>query len=172
MGTLIATAQATLDGVIDPVGAWVQADGFHGDYSFERQARSGGLVLGRKTYEGLAGYWLGQTGEKGLIDEYEVYLNPLVWGQRCTRRCPDAGAAERADERSDESIVKLCAVSVCREISEGRNAMKIAVYGGKRPCARRQGTVRMALHDVKRFGSGVVLLSYLPESSPRRAPSV
>ena len=57
MGKLIATAQATLDGVIDPVGAWVQADGDHGDYSFERQARSGGLVLGRKTYEGLAGYW-------------------------------------------------------------------------------------------------------------------
>jgi hypothetical protein len=28
------------------------------------------------------------------------------------------------------------------------------------------------LHDVKRFGSGVFLLSYLPESSPRRAPSV
>jgi hypothetical protein len=53
MGKLIATGQATLDGVIDPVGAWVQADGDHGDYSFKRQARSGGLVLGRKTYEGL-----------------------------------------------------------------------------------------------------------------------
>jgi dihydrofolate reductase len=82
MGKLIATGQATLDGVIDPVGAWVQADGDHGDYSFERQARSGGLVLGRKTYEGFAGYWPGQTGEKALIGEYEVYLNPLVRGQR------------------------------------------------------------------------------------------
>src|SRR5829696_1679115 len=40
MGKLIATTQATLDGVIDPVGEWVQADGDHGDYSFERQARS------------------------------------------------------------------------------------------------------------------------------------
>ena len=106
----------------------VQADGDHGDYSFEQQARSGGLVLGRKIYEGLAGYWPGQTGEKALIDEYEVYLNPLVWGQRLYSALPDAGAAERADERSDESIVRLCAVSVCREISVGRNAMKIAVY--------------------------------------------
>jgi dihydrofolate reductase len=130
MGKVIATTQASLHGVLDPVGAWVQADGDHGDYSFERQARSGGLVLGRKTYEALAGYWPGQTGEKALIDDYEVYLNPLVSGQRLYRRCRDAGAAERADERSDESIVKLCAVTVCREISEGRNAMKIAVYGG------------------------------------------
>src|SRR5215210_5460015 len=63
MGKLIATTQATVDGVIDPVGEWVQADGDHGDYSFERQARSGGLVLGRKTYEGLAGYWPSQSGK-------------------------------------------------------------------------------------------------------------
>ena len=40
MGKLIATTQATLDGVIDPVGEWVEADGDHGEYSFERQARS------------------------------------------------------------------------------------------------------------------------------------
>src|SRR5262245_2823577 len=38
MGILIATTQATLDGVIDPVAEWVQPDGDHGTYSFERQA--------------------------------------------------------------------------------------------------------------------------------------
>jgi dihydrofolate reductase len=178
MGKLIATTQATIDGVIDPVGEWVQPDGDHSEYSFERQARSGGLVLGRKTYEGLAGYWPSQTGkwadmvnaipkyvgsttlfgdlkwnatllngdlenaiptlknevdgelfmhgsggfaytlaEKGLIDEYEVYLNPLVWGQG-----------------------------------------NVHVLGDR-------GTVRMTLHDVKRFASGVVLLTYLPAGS-------
>jgi dihydrofolate reductase len=177
MGKLIATTQATVDGVVDPVGEWVQPDGDHGDYSFERQARSSGLVLGRKTYEGLAGYWPSQSGkwadmvnampkyvgsttlsgdlewnatlleghledsipklkdevagdlfmhgsgefayalaQKGLIDEYEVYLNPLVWGKG-----------------------------------------NVHVLGDR-------GTVRMELDDVKRFVSGVVLLTYLPES--------
>ena len=177
MGNLIATTQATVDGVIDPAGEWVQADGDHGDYSFERQARSSGLVLGRKTYEGLAGYWPSQSGgwadmvnalrkyvgsttlsgglewnatllegnledsipalkddvdgdlflhgsgefayalaEKGLIDEYEVYLNPLVWG-------------------------------------EGN----VHVLGDR-------GTIRLELADVKRFESGVVLLTYRPAS--------
>jgi dihydrofolate reductase len=175
MGKLIATTQATLDGVIDPVGEWVQPDGDHGTYSFERQARSSGMVLGRKTFEGLASYWPKQSGrwadmvnalpkyvgstslsgelgwnatllegeledaipqlkeetdgdlflhgsgefafalaEKGLIDEFEIYLNPLVWG--------DAN---------------------------------LHVLGDR-------GTVRMQLEDVKRFDSGVVLLTYLP----------
>jgi dihydrofolate reductase len=177
MGKLIATTQATVDGVVDPVGEWVQADGDHGDYSFERQSRSSGLVLGRKTFEGLAGYWPSQSGrwadmvnpmpkyvgsntlsgdlawnatllegdlehsipelkgkvdadlfvhgsgefayalaQKGLIDEYEVYLNPLVWG-----------------------------------------AGNVHVLGDR-------GTVRMELGAVKRFDSGVVLLTYLPAS--------
>ena len=176
MGKLIATTQATIDGVIDPVGEWVQEGGGHAEYSFERQARSSGLVLGRKTYEGLAGYWPSQSGkwadmvnplpkyvasktlsgdlewnatllegaledsipklkqdvdgdlfmhgsgelayalaEKGLIDEYEVYVNPLVWGKG-----------------------------------------NVHVLGDR-------GTVRMRLEDVQRFESGVVLLKYLPE---------
>ena len=132
MGKLIATTQATVDGVIDPVGEWVQPDGDHGDYSFERQARSSGLVLGRKTYEGLAGYWPSQSGKwADMVNpmpkyvgsntlsgdlEWNATLNPLVWG-------------------------------------EGN----VHVLGDR-------GTVRMELDEVKRFDSGVVLLTYLPAS--------
>jgi len=177
MGKLIATTQATLDGVVDPVGEWVQPDGDHGAHSFERQARSSGLVLGRKTFKGLAGYWPSRSGkwadmvnalpkqvgsttlsgelgwnatllegnvedsilrlkdettgdlfmhgsgefayalaERGLIDEYEIYFNPLVWGQA-----------------------------------------NLHVLGDR-------GTVRLQLEDVRRFDSGVVLLTYLPAS--------
>ncbi len=175
MGKLIATTQATVDGVIDPVGEWVMPEGDHGEYSFERQEKSAGLVLGRVTYEGLAAYWPTETGkwadmvnplpkyvgsktlsgelewnatllegdlrdsipklkdqvdgdlfvhgsgefayslaEKGLVDEYEVYLNPLVWGKG-----------------------------------------NVHVLGDR-------GTVRFELGDVKRFDSGVVLLTYSP----------
>ncbi|WP_272473027.1 dihydrofolate reductase family protein [Baekduia alba] len=173
MAQLIATTQATLDGVIDPVADWVDPDGDHGQHSFERQARSAGLVLGRKTYEGLAGFWPEQTGpwadmvntmhkwvgsrtltgelswnatllggdlerslaqlktdvdgdlflhgsgafayalaERGLIDVFEVYVNPLVWGRG-----------------------------------------NLHVLGDR-------GTIRMTLDDTRRFESGVVLLTY------------
>jgi dihydrofolate reductase len=54
--------------------------------------------------------------ERGLVDKYEIYLNPLVWGQG-----------------------------------------NVHVLGDR-------GTIRMTLHDVKRFDSGVVLLTYLPQS--------
>lgn len=175
MAQLIATTQATLDGVIDPVGEWVDPDGDHGRHSFERQAASAGLVLGRRTYEGLAGYWPDQTGpwadmvngmrkwvgsctldgdlpwnatllegeldqsinhlknevegdlfmhgsgafayalaERGLVDLFEIYVNPLVWGKG-----------------------------------------NLHVLGDR-------GTIQMTLDDVQRFDSGVVLLSYRP----------
>jgi dihydrofolate reductase len=177
MGKLIATTHATLDGVVDPVGEWMQAGGGHAEYSFERQARSAGLVLGRETYEGLAGHWPSQSGkwadmvnplpkyvgsrtlsgdlewnatllegdiedsipklkgevegdlfmhgsgefayalaEKGLVDEFEVYVNPIVWGRG-----------------------------------------NLHVLGDR-------GTVRLKLDDVKSFDSGVVLLTYQPAS--------
>src|SRR5215203_6027528 len=178
MGKLIATTQATLDGVIDPVGEWVQPDGDHGVHSFERQAKSAGMVLGRKTFAGLASYWPSKTGkwadmvnsipkyvgsntlsgelewngtllegdledsipklkeevkgdlfmhgsgefahaQKGLVDVYEIYLNPLVWG-------------------------------------EGN----LHVLGDR-------GTIWLELADVTRFDSGVVLLTYLPGAAPR-----
>ena len=56
--------------------------------------------------------------ERGLIDEYEVYLNPVVWGNG-----------------------------------------NLHVLGDR-------GTVWMELADVKRFDSGVVLLTYRPRRSP------
>ncbi len=77
MGKLIATTQATLDGVIDPVGEWVQPDGDHGEDSIPklRDEVDGDLFMHG------SGEFAYALAEKGLIDEYEIYLNPLVWGK-------------------------------------------------------------------------------------------
>ena len=102
MGKLIATTQATLDGVIDPVGEWVQPDGDHGTYSFERQARSSGMVLGRKTYEGLAGYWPNQTGEWADM----VNALPKYVGSHHLRRARLERDATRGQPRGRDSEVE------------------------------------------------------------------
>ncbi len=111
MGKLIATTQATVDGVVDPVGEWVQPDGDLDDAIPKLKDE-----VDRNLFMHGSGEFAYALAEKGLIDEYEVYMNPLVWG-------------------------------------EGN----VHVLGDR-------GTVRMELDDVKRFDSGVVLLTYLPRS--------
>ena len=102
LGKLIATTQATVDGVIDPVGEWVQADGDHGDYSFERQARSSGLVLGRKTYEGLAGYWPSQSGNwADMVNPMPKYVGSNTLSGDLVERDPARGGPRGLDPEAE-----------------------------------------------------------------------
>jgi dihydrofolate reductase len=177
MGKLIATTQATLDGVIDPVGEWVQPDGDHGVYSFERQARSSGMVLGRKTYEGLAGYWPSQSGEWAeMINPMPKYVGSttlsgdLPWNATLLQGDLEDSIAKLKDEvdgdlfmhGSGEFAYTLAEKGLVDEFEVYLNPLvwgkaNLHVLGDR-------GTVRMQLGDVKRFDSGVVLLTYLPAS--------
>jgi dihydrofolate reductase len=175
MGKLIATTQATLDGVIDPVGEWVQPDGDHGTYSWERQARSSGLVLGRKTFEGLAGYWPSRSGK--WADMVNA-LPKFVASTSLSGELPWNGAL--LEGSLEESIPKLkegtpgdlflhgsgefaYAVAQLDLIDEYEIYLNPLVWGDANlHVLGDRGTVRMQLEDVKRFDSGVVLLTYLP----------
>ena len=177
MGKLIATTQATIDGVIDPVGEWVQPDSDHGEYSFERQARSSGLVLGRKTYVGLAGYWPSQSGKwADMVNSLPKYVGSntlsgdLEWNatllegdlENSIPKLKDAvdsdlfmhGSGEFAYALAEKALIDVYEVYLNPLVwGEGN----VHVLGDR-------GTVRMELEDVKRFDSGVVLLTYLPSS--------
>jgi len=175
MGQLIATAQATLDGVVDPVGEWVQPDGDHGEYSFDRQASSGGLVLGRKTFEGLAGYWPSQTGKwADMVNGLPKWVGSntlagdLEWNATLLegdledsipklKRDVDGelfmhGSGEFAYALAEKDLVDVFEVYV-NPLVWGRG--NVHLLGDR-------GTIRMQLEDVKRFDSGIVLLTYLP----------
>jgi dihydrofolate reductase len=177
MGRLIATTQTTLDGVIDPVGEWVDPEGDHGEYSFERQSASSGLVLGRKTYEGLAGYWPSQEGKwADMVNSMRKWVGStslsgdLEWNATLLEgdledsipRLKDVvdgdlfmhGSGEFAYALAEKGLIDLYEVYV--------NPL---VWGvGNVHMLGDRGTVRMKLDDVKRFDSGVVLLTYLPAS--------
>jgi dihydrofolate reductase len=175
MGRLIATAQATLDGVIDPVAEWVQPDGDHGDHSFERQARSSGLVLGRRTYEGLAGYWPSRSGRwADMVNPLPKYVGSttlsgeLEWNATLLEgELEDSiprlksevdgdlfmhGSGEFAYALAERGLIDVYDVYV-NPLVWGRGNLHLL---GDR------GTVRMRLEDLRRFDSGVVLLTYLP----------
>ena len=175
MGKLIASAQTTLDGVIDPVGEWVQPDGDHGDYSFERQSRSGGFVLGRKTYEGLAAYWPNQTGTwADLVNALPKYVashtlsGDLEWNAALLDG-DLADAIPRLKEEVDGDLFLHGSGEFAYTLAEKRLIDEYEVYlnplvwgQGNVHLLGDRGTVRLALRDVKRFDSGVVLLTYRP----------
>jgi dihydrofolate reductase len=60
MARLINTTAMTPDGVVD-VGDWFVGEGDHDGAAFSLFTDDVALLLGRKTYEGLAAYWPAQT---------------------------------------------------------------------------------------------------------------
>jgi dihydrofolate reductase len=175
MGTLVATTQATIDGVVDPVGEWVQPDGDHGTYSFERQARSGGLVLGRKTYEGLAAYWPDQSGTwADMVNAIPKFVgSTTLSGELGWNATLLAGPMEQAiprlkDEVDGELFMHGSGAFAYALAEKGlidvyEVYLNPLVWGrGNVHVLGDRGTVRMTLEDVRRFDSGVVLLTYLP----------
>lgn len=175
MGKLIATTQATLDGVIDPVGEWVQPDGDHGDHSFERQSRSAGLVLGRKTFEGLAGYWPGESGKwADMVNAMPKYVGSrtlsgeLEWNGALLEgdledSIPRLKAAVDGNLFMHGSGEFAHALAERGLVDEFEIYLNPIVWGsGNLHVLGDRGTIRMRLEDVRRFDSGVVLLTYLP----------
>jgi dihydrofolate reductase len=175
MGKLIATTQATLDGVIDPVGEWVRPDEDHGEYSFERQARSGGLVLGRKTYEGLAGYWPQRSGNwADMVNQLPKYVGSrtaagdLDWNATLLPGDPEDSIPKLKREVDGDLFLHgsgefAYSLAEKRLIDEYEVYLNPLVWGrGNVHLLGDRGTVRMELEAVKRFDSGVVLLTYLP----------
>jgi dihydrofolate reductase len=177
MGKLIATAQVTLDGVIDPVGEWVQPDGDHGEYSFERQEHSAGMVLGRKTYEGLAGYWPSQTGRwADMVNGMRKWVGSttlsgdLGWNATLLEGDLEDSLPRLKEEVDGDLFIHgsngfAYAVAERGLVDEFEVYLNPLVWGrGNVHLLGDRGTVRMELGEVRRFDSGVVLLTYLPSS--------
>ena len=70
MSRLINTTTMTVDAVTD-VAEWFVSEGGHDDAAREQFDGTAGMLMGRKTYEGLAAYWPEQSGPWGDL------LNPM-----------------------------------------------------------------------------------------------
>jgi hypothetical protein len=69
MGLIVST-QMTLDGVID-VGEWYVAEGGDDRAGKDQLGQASAVLLGRKTYEGLAAY------SSPLKDDWANLINPI-----------------------------------------------------------------------------------------------
>jgi dihydrofolate reductase len=182
---LVVTQNITLDGVIeatgwfDPAGEEDSVDTSDIEATIRREMEEqDALLLGRKTFEDMRGYWPRQTEDTTGITDHLNEVSKYVMSS--TLRDPEwknttvlQGSLEdevRALKAAPgKSIGITGSISVVRDliptglVDEYRLYLYPVVLGrGKRLFADVTGVPRLRLVDATPFRSGIVLLSYRP----------
>jgi dihydrofolate reductase len=169
---LIVTTQTTLDGVID-VADWYVAEGGHDRAGKEQLDNASAVLLGRKTFEGLAAYWsplhddwANRINPKPKYVASRTLAGPLAWNATLL----EGETADRHEPQSElpsdllmygcgELARTLLAAAVVDEL---RFWVHPAVWGtGDRPFESKAQS-RMRPLGSEAFDSGVTLLRYAP----------
>lgn len=172
MGKLIINLAMTVDGVID-VTDWFVAEGDHDDAARSIFEGDTVLLVGRKNYEGFAGYWPTRTGPwANLLNAMPKYvvsrkpLGKLEWN--ATAAPGDAvDVARRLKSEHDGTIVVSGAGELARQLVESGVVDELwfwihpRIQGpGTRPYDA--ATIPLRLIGAKQFDTGVMLLRYQP----------
>jgi dihydrofolate reductase len=175
MSRLINTTTMTVDAVTD-VGEWYVAEGEHDRAALDEFDGAAGMLLGRKTYEGLAGFWPQQTGPwADTLNPLPKFVvtrtlqGPLEWNATVVEGDAVAGVARLKDQLEGDLLLIGCGELARHLLANGlvdelRFWLHPTVWGeGTRPY---QGeTVRMRLLGSTSYDSGVTLLRYEPVRS-------
>jgi dihydrofolate reductase len=172
MSRLINSTTMTLDGVTD-VGNWFVSGGGHDRAGRDQFVGAAGMLVGRKTYEGLAAYWTQQTGEwADLLNPLPKFVasrtlqEPLEWNATAIEGDAADGVSRLKSELEGDLLLIGCGELARHLLANGlvdelRFWVHPSVWGeGARPY---QGdTIRMRLLESRSFDSGVTLLRYEP----------
>ena len=172
MSRLINSTTMTVDGVTD-VGEWYIAEGQHNVDARSQFEGVAGMVLGRKTYEGLKGYWPHQQDVwADLLNPMPKYVasrtldEPLEWNATLIEGDAADGVARLKNELEEDLILIGCGALARHLIVNGlvdelRFWVHPAISGeGARPYGGAK--VRMRLLDSISYESGVTRLTYEP----------
>lgn len=176
MRKLIVTEFLTLDGVYEDSTAWQRGySPDDGPFKHDELFESGGLLLGRVTYEGFAAYWptasgTGAFGERmNSLPKFVATTTPgpLEWNATALRG--DLVAAVQALKRQDGQnlLVYGSGTLVQTLLRRGLvDELRLMIYplvlgSGKRLFA---GGDRLPLELIssRDLGEGVLLLTYAP----------
>ena len=172
MSRLISTTTMTVDGLTD-VGEWFVSGGPH-DAAARGQFHGGaGMLMGRKTYEGLAAYWSQETGPwADMLNPMPKYVasrrlqDELDWSARLIEG-DAADGVRRLKEELDGDLMLIGCGELARDllanglVDEIRFWVHPAVWGdGARPFEGERFKLRLL--DATTYDSGVALLRYEP----------
>jgi dihydrofolate reductase len=174
MGRVINSVAMSLDGVIEPVSPeWFVAEGDHDVAAQDLLDNASAMLLGRTTFEGLAGFWTAQSGRwADIINPMPKYvasrstLGDLEWNGVPIDGDAIEGVRRLKGEVDGDLFMSGCG-ELARELIQAGLVDEVLVWihptvigEGKRPY--EAATLRMRLLDTKRFDSGVTLLRYEP----------
>lgn len=177
MARVINSVAMSLDGVIEPVSPdWFVAEGDHDLAAQQLLADADAMLLGRTTFEGLAGFWTTQSGPWAeIINPMPKYvasrgtLSNLEWNGKPIEGDAVEGVRRLKSELDGDLFMSGCGELARQLIHAGLVDEVLAwihptVQGeGKRPY--ESATLPMRLLEAKPFDSGVTLLRYQPISS-------
>ena len=199
MRKLIVSEFLTLDGVMQAPGnpdedrsggfdrgGW-QLDYFDdvfGRVVMEGLAATGGLLLGRKTYEIFAAHWPNQPAEDPLastLNELPKYVvsttleEPLAWQNSMLIRGDVPADISRLKEQAGKDIQVIGSGELVQTlirhdfVDEYRLMIHPLVLGSGKRLFREGGSPsRLRLLDSKTSGTGVLILTYAPAEASAR----
>jgi dihydrofolate reductase len=173
----------TLDGMVEGAGRDLS---WHGDVwgedlerlSIEQGRSAGALLFGRITYELMAGYWPGQTGEPGEIADFMNRMPKFVFSRSLTRtdwtnttlfHDDVPGTVARLKRETDRDIFVFGSADLSASLiahglfDEFRIGLAPHVLGGGTPLFKPTGQrLKLQLVDATPLSTGIVILRYRP----------
>ncbi len=183
MRKLIITQNVTLDGSIEMLGDWFnaqgQADVDNSDLLAELHSQdrdSDGFLVGRQTFEDLRGYWPTLTDDATGVTDYLNKVQKYVvsttltdpgW-QHTTILAGDPVEEVRAlKEKQGQDIVVTGSITLCHTLIEANlvDEYRLFVYPvvqgrGRRLFPEGFEAPKLRLLDSKPFRSGITFASY------------
>lgn len=185
MRTLAITQNVTLDGSIEMLGNWFDAQG-QGDVDqsdlleqLHRESQeSDGLLVGRRTFEAMRGYWPQQTddatGVTAHLEEVAKYvvsstMTDPAW-QHSTVISGDVVENARAlKEQPGRDIVVTGSITLCHTLIEAAlvDQYRLFTYpvvqgGGRRLFPEGHEVPTLRLLESRNFSSGITYARYTP----------
>ena len=196
MRRIVVSEFLTLDGVMqapgDPNedrsggfehGGWQLAyfDDIFGSVMMDAFAATGGMLLGRRTYETFAAHWPKQPPDDplaGMMNGLEKYVvsttltEPLAWQNSTLIRTDVAGEVGRLREGSGKELQvigsgELVQTLIRHDLVDAYRLMVHPLVLGTGKRLFREGTAltRLRLVDTKPTSTGVLILTYEPQKA-------
>jgi dihydrofolate reductase len=185
MRTLAITQNITVDGSIEMLGDWFKPQGQAGVDSSDlleelhRQDREAdGLLVGRRTFEDLRGYWPEQsddaTGIAAYLDQVQKYVVSSTmtepnWQNSTVLPGDPAKATGALKEEPGRDIVVTGSITLCHTliaaglVDEYRLFVYPLVQGrGRRLFPDGFELPKLKLIETRAFGSGITYSRYAP----------